>query len=122
MFGHSSKSLINNEPKNKSFHPTFRTGVNLVIQRQNVLTDKNCLLDIPITSNEFVRSLQFQNSVGLLSIEQTEIENELAKLLKAKEALENKAKASTKRNAPAKRSGTFKPLATPKLIMMETAK
>ena len=37
--------------------------------------------------------------------------------------LENKAKASTKRNAPAKRSsGTFKPLASPKLIMMETAK
>ena len=36
--------------------------------------------------------------------------------------LENKAKASTKRNAPAKRSGTFKPLAPPKLIMMPTAK
>jgi hypothetical protein len=36
--------------------------------------------------------------------------------------LENKAKASTKRNAPAKRSGTFKPLAPPKLIMMPIAK
>ena len=36
--------------------------------------------------------------------------------------LENNAKASTKRNAPAKRSGTFKPLAAPKMIMMSTAK
>ena len=36
--------------------------------------------------------------------------------------LENKAKASTKRNAPAKRSGYFRPLAAPKVTIMKTAK
>ena len=36
--------------------------------------------------------------------------------------LENKAKASSKRNAPAKRPSTFKPLAAPNVIMMSTAK
>ena len=36
--------------------------------------------------------------------------------------LENKAKASTKRNAPAKRPGTFKPLASPNMDIMKTLK
>lgn len=36
--------------------------------------------------------------------------------------LENKAKASTKRNAPAKRTGYFRPLAAPKVTIMKTAK
>lgn len=90
LFGHSTESFINNDPKNKRFHPTFRTGVKMVIQGQNILADNDRLLDGFEDTNDFVSSLQFQDSVGLLSSEHVRIESEYLKLKKDKSTLEER--------------------------------